>query len=49
MRGANRNTRDKKGNKALDLVNDIQSPELQKELRAALEDSSNCDCLMLKT
>lgn len=49
MRGANRDTRDKRGNRAVDLVNDIQSEELQKELRAALEDSSICDCLMLRT
>ena len=49
MRGANRNVRDKRGNRPLDLVNDVQSEDLQKELRAALEDSSSCDCLMLKT
>jgi hypothetical protein len=50
MRGANRNIRDKRGNKPIDLVNDIQSDDLQKELRGNLEDSSGCcDCLMLKT
>jgi hypothetical protein len=49
MRGANKITRDKKGNKPLDLVNDIQSAELQREMRAALEESNSCDCLMLKT
>ena len=41
--------RDKRGNRPLDLVNDVQSEDLQKELRAAIEDSSSCDCLMLKT
>jgi hypothetical protein len=33
MRGAPRNARDKQGRKAIDLVNDIQNEDLQKELR----------------
>lgn len=50
MRGAPRNARDKQGRKAIDLVNDIQNEELQKELRTALEnESSSCECLNLKT
>ena len=49
MRGAPREIKSKKGKTALDLVNDVQSESLQNELRAALQDNSKCDCLMLKT
>lgn len=50
MRGASRWVRDKKGNRPIDMVNDIKNERLQKELKAALEDDSSvCDFLMLKT
>ena len=49
MKGAPREARDKRGNKAIDLVADLKSESLQKELRTALEEESSCDCLMLKT
>ena len=48
MRGADRTVRDKKGKLPVDLVQDIKSPELQKELLSNLEDKNSCDCLMLK-
>lgn len=50
MRGASRWVRDKKGNRPIDMVNDIKNERLQKELKSALEDDSSvCDFLMLKT
>jgi len=50
MRGASRWVRDKKGNRPIDLINDIKNERLQKELKSALEDdSSMCDFMMLKT
>ena len=49
MKGAPREARDKRGNKAIDLINDIKSESLKNELKVALEEESSCDCLMLKT
>ena len=50
MRGASRDFKDKKGQKALDLTANVKTETLQTELRAALEESDGrCDCLMLKS
>ena len=48
MRGASRESRDKKGKRPLDLTANIKCESLQTELRASLEEDSRCEFLMLK-
>jgi len=49
MRGASRESRDKKGKRPVDLTPNIKCESLQRELRASLEEDSRCECLMLKS
>ena len=42
IKGANRNVRDKQGRIPMDLVNEVNSPDLQKELRQFLAEPQKC-------
>lgn len=48
VRGANKNIPDNKGNLPADLIADIRSPNLARELSKMLGRGALCDCLMLK-
>ena len=49
MRGASKLVKDKNGRIAEDLIKDITSESLQKELVNSMAGNDTCECLQLKT